>query len=174
MHVSHRQLRKRKIMHQSAVSSISCVSELLKWTWQQSQGQPKKLMCKHSAAKQKRASETSTGAPYPSRLSWFENFHELTPSTSLSHEQIRENSFFVVWDLAFLLCGTWFYSAIFTLFSTRSEVELFSWCPWLSLWIVFLGRGDHRSNKHNASFQLLHPLQGRTRFPLPDQQDKYE
>lgn len=104
MHVSHRQLRKRKITHQSAVSSISCVSEPLKWMWQQSQGQPKKLMCKHSAAKQKRASETSTGAPYPSRLSQFENFHELIPSTSLSHEQIRENSF--------LFFGTWLWPTL--------------------------------------------------------------
>lgn len=115
---------------------------------------------KNCGRKQKSSSETVPGMSRPYRLSKFKKVYELS-STSVSHEQIRENSFCRVsidccWCLLLLGCLHIYFYKVWG--------ELFLWYPLLTLWIVFLGRGDHRSYKHNTSFQLLHPLQCRTHF----------
>lgn len=118
-------------------------------------------MYKHSARKQKCDSETITWVSCPSRLSKIEKLHRIILVTSLSHEHIRENSFCCLrlGCCRFLVLLSNLHISLYQFWG-----ELFLWCPFLTLWIVFLSRRDHRSYKHNASFQLLHSLQWRTCF----------
>lgn len=118
-------------------------------------------MYKHSAGKQECASETITSMSCSSRLSKFEKFHGLIfLNLTLSRTNYGEQFLLFAARLWLMLSFAQKSSHLFF----QGLGELFLWCPLLTLWIVFLGRRDHRSYKHNASFQLLYPMQWRTCF----------